>query len=143
MEPLETQHSERPDFSDTNLHEMHLVGANLREASFARAILHSAVLTNADLSRANLHQATLISVDLSRANLSEANLRRANLSGADLSGAIIRQTVFADIDLSVAKLETIKHEGPSSIGLDTIYRSEGNLPESFLRGAAPSHSSQT
>ncbi len=32
-------------------------------------------------------------------------------------------------------LETIQHHGPSSIGLDTIYRSQGDIPEKFLREA--------
>jgi hypothetical protein len=32
-------------------------------------------------------------------------------------------------------LETIKHEGPSTIGIDTLYRSNGQIPEVFLRGA--------
>lgn len=27
------------------------------------------------------------------------------------------------------------HQGPSTVGIDTIYRSKGNIPESFLRGA--------
>jgi hypothetical protein len=28
----------------------------------------------------------------------------------------------------------VEHSGPCSIGIDTIYRSKGNIPESFLRG---------
>jgi hypothetical protein len=28
----------------------------------------------------------------------------------------------------------MKHNGPSSIGVDTLYRSQGNIPEAFLRG---------
>jgi hypothetical protein len=44
-------------------------------------------------------------------------------------------TVFADVDLSEAKgLEAVKHEGPSTIGIDTIYKSGGQIPEVFLRG---------
>jgi hypothetical protein len=36
----------------------------------------------------------------------------------------------------VAKgLETVRHNGPSTIGIDTIYRSKGNIPEVFLKGA--------
>jgi hypothetical protein len=43
--------------------------------------------------------------------------------------------LFADLDLSVAKgLETIKHEAPSTIGIDTLQRSQGNIPAVFLRG---------
>jgi hypothetical protein len=29
----------------------------------------------------------------------------------------------------------VKHDGPSSIGIDTLYLSEGKIPEIFLRGA--------
>jgi hypothetical protein len=32
-------------------------------------------------------------------------------------------------------LDSIRHEGPSTIGIDTIYRSHGNIPEAFLKGA--------
>jgi hypothetical protein len=44
--------------------------------------------------------------------------------------------MFGDVDLSVVKgLETVEHMGPSTIGIDTIYRSGGNIPEAFLKGA--------
>src|SRR5207249_1951501 len=36
---------------------------------------------------------------------------------------------------AVKGLETITHRGPLSIGIDTLYRSEGQIPESFLRKA--------
>jgi hypothetical protein len=40
------------------------------------------------------------------------------------------------VDLSTALgLEAIQHRGPSIIGIDTLYRSQGNIPEAFLRGA--------
>jgi hypothetical protein len=43
---------------------------------------------------------------------------------------------LGDLDLSQCKdLESVKHLGPSSIGIDTIYRSGGKIPEVFLRGA--------
>jgi hypothetical protein len=32
-------------------------------------------------------------------------------------------------------LEAVIHEGPSSIGIDTIYKSKGKIPHAFLRGA--------
>ena len=31
-------------------------------------------------------------------------------------------------------LETVKHNRPSTIGIDTIYMSKGKIPEVFLRG---------
>jgi hypothetical protein len=35
----------------------------------------------------------------------------------------------------VKGLDSVKHLGPSSIGIDTIYRCQGKIPEVFLRGA--------
>jgi hypothetical protein len=65
-----------------------------------------------------------------------ANLRRADLSEANLHGSRIGWTVFADNDLGTANgLEAVRHMGPSTIGIDTLYRSQGKIPEVFLRGA--------
>jgi TIR domain len=44
--------------------------------------------------------------------------------------------MWGNVDLSTAQgLETVQHQGPSTIGVDTLYRSQGNIPEVFLRGA--------
>src|SRR5713226_8218805 len=71
-----------------------------------------------------------------RPNLSEENLVRANLNWAELSGATVGATTFGNVDLREVKgLETVTHSFPSSIGIDTLYRSEGHIPEGFLREA--------
>jgi hypothetical protein len=45
------------------------------------------------------------------------------------------ETSFVDVDLSKAKgLESIEHKGPSTVGVDTLVRSRGRIPEAFLRG---------
>jgi hypothetical protein len=65
------------------------------------------------------------------ADLSEANLDRVNLTGALVDG-----TIFANVDLgSVKGLEFVKHSAPSTVGIDTIYKSKGKIPHVFLRGA--------
>ncbi len=80
------------------------------------------------------------------ANLTDADLSGAYLAGVDFNGAIFSATnltratvgftVFGNVDLSSVKgLDSISHEFPSSIGIDTIYRSNGNIPEVFLKGA--------
>ena len=44
-------------------------------------------------------------------------------------------TLFGDCDLSKAVgLHLVEHEGPSTLGIDTIYRSRGKIHESFVRG---------
>lgn len=131
----------KANLSGANLSGAALYSANLMEADLSRANLSRAYLSKANLSGAVLYWANLIEADLSWANLSRAYLSRADLSKATLSvanltDASIGYLVFGDNDLSVVKgLETVKHGGPSSIGIDTVYRSHGKIPESFLRGA--------
>jgi hypothetical protein len=48
----------------------------------------------------------------------------------------MNMTLLGHVDLSTVKgLDTVRHYGPSTIGIDTIYRSHGKIPEVFLRGA--------
>jgi len=92
--------------------------------------------TQPDLSHATLSYATLFDANLSSADLSFANFSSANLSSANLILATVGWTQFGDNDLrTVRGLETVKHAGPSYIGTDTIYRSQGDIPEAFLRKA--------
>ncbi len=115
--------------------------ACLCDADLFMAFLMTADFTEADLTGAKLSQTECYMTDFSKADLSEADLSGAVLCGAKvsetkLSKAEAGETIFADIDLSVAKgLDTVKHTYPSTIGIDTIFRSKGNIPEIFLRGA--------
>ncbi|MGO9269973.1 MAG: toll/interleukin-1 receptor domain-containing protein [Terriglobia bacterium] len=60
----------------------------------------------------------------------------ADLKNSDFTNAFVGGAVFGDNDLSTVKgLERVKHDGPSTIGIDTIYESKGNIAEAFLRGA--------
>jgi len=83
--------------------------------------------------------------DLSGAGLINADLSGANLVGADLTGALLGATDFSnakfgwtnlgDLDLSNALgLDTVEHTSPSTVGVDTLFRSKGTIPEAFLRG---------
>jgi len=85
---------------------------------------------------ANLSDSRLQGADLSYACLRGADLSRTSLSGADFTGASIGYTSFGDTDLSDVKgLETVQHKGPSTIGINTIYKSKGKIPPEFLRRA--------
>lgn len=119
------------DLRRANLSEAFFTSADFRHADFSGANLSGAHFTEADLRIANLHKA-----DLRLVNLSHADLSGANLSGADFCDATIAWTTFGNVDLSEVKgLETVKHNGPSTIGIDTIYKSKGNIPHKFLLGA--------
>jgi hypothetical protein len=136
----------KANLSRTNLSKADLNGANLSKAHLTLADLSAAHLIRAQLGGANLFGAHLSGANLIWANLSEADLRsaslervhfsEANLEGVAFDNASLWDTTFANVDLSkVRHLETVKHLGPSSIGIDTIYQSKGNIPEVFLRGA--------
>jgi TIR domain/Pentapeptide repeats (8 copies) len=147
------------DLSDADLRETNLAGARLQDANLAGAnlsganlcgaILHRAKLLGAnlsgvnlcraDLTYADLYAAQLPAADLSKVDFSRARLYSANLADADLSKAICRNTEFVNVDLSnVTGLDSVFHYGPSSIGIDTLYRSKGKIPEVFLRGCGVS-----
>jgi uncharacterized protein YjbI with pentapeptide repeats len=129
------------DLHGMDLREMDLHRANLIRTDLSRADLREANLYGADLGGADLHEANLRGVNLHLANLGGANLHRADLDGADLGRANLYEayvggTLFGDVDLSTVRgLEAVQHAGPSTIGIDTLYRSMGQIPEVFLRGA--------
>lgn len=126
--------------SDINLMDANLEHQQLRRAKLHGAFLYRTRLEGADLREAFLGGSILVEANLTNANLAEARLNQVNLTGARLTGANLShvqcdRTVFANTDLSeVTGLETITHNGPSSIGVDTLLRSAGRIPQAFLRG---------
>ena len=155
----------RVDLHGANLQGANLInawldGADLRNADLSGADLAKATPCMADLIRANLGGADLSGADLSGANFLGANLAKADLGGAnlvgstlvsvDLEGANLREaylevTALGNLDLSSAVgLAEVDHNGPSTIGTDTLentakglskYRSRQGEVEIFLRGA--------
>ncbi len=118
-----------------NLHQAKLDGANLAEWYFTEDFLPADLRAEANLSWADLTQANLREADFSGAEVIGTNLNGADVRGANFNLATFLETVLADVDLSAVKgLENTIHYGPSSIGLDTLYRSQGKIPEFFLRG---------
>lgn len=146
---------EGADLRGADLHNAILRGASLCKANLGEADLHEANLRRADLEGADLHKANLRRANLQEARFSatrlnladlrKADLRRVNFQGAslrwaELSKARFGWTVLGNVDLRDANgLKQVVHEGPSTIGIDTIYRSRGDIPEFFLRGAGVPH----
>jgi TIR domain/Pentapeptide repeats (8 copies) len=119
------------DRSNINLSETNLSFCNMTYDNLSGANLNGANLMGTYLMGVNLCRATLHGTRLNVTNLSEANLTEA-----DFSDAILSLTIFGNVDLqSVKGLERVKHASPSTIDIQTVYRSRGNIPETFLRGA--------
>lgn len=144
-----------------NLRGANLAEADLSGADLDRAVLSGANLTGANLTGAKLSRATLTGANFTGATLAGANLNRAgltrtvfanaNFQGADFfeavfynpdltdaqfEGSIMGYTVFQDCDISSAwGLDQVRHDAPSTVGIDTLCRSGGNINEEFLQGA--------
>jgi TIR domain-containing protein/pentapeptide repeat protein len=113
-----------------------LAGTDLSRINLSRVNLSAADLKEANLSEANLRAARLYSTHLYGADLRGADLREANFYRADLRKAYVGYTIFGNVNLSVAHgLKTVNHDAPSTVGIDTIIRSHGKIPEIFLRKA--------
>lgn len=117
-----------------------LGGADLSGADLSGAMLAWATLDGVKLNEANLISADLTNADLSEADVSDADLRQAKLGGANLtnanfSRAKLGNTILVGVDLSsVQNLVTVEHFSPSTIGIDTLFMSQGKIPQEFLLG---------
>ena len=117
-----------------------LANADLKEASISECDFFGARLTNANLTQAKLTHVRLANADLQgaifvKAWLCGVMLDEANLTAADFNSATMLRTSLTRTSLGrVSGLQTVEHWLPSSLGLDTFFASEGNIPENFLRG---------
>jgi hypothetical protein len=123
------------DFWHASIIKSNLKGADLKYARLDRTIAQGALLVDVDFLRTVLTNANLTDADLSNSNFTFTDMREATLDRANFSGATFGMIAFGDIDFSTTRgLDLIKHSGPSYIGIDCIYRSQGNIPKAFLRG---------
>ena len=137
---------------NADLHSADLNGATLDNASLTHADFESANLSMASLVGADLSDSRLIGAKLNEAKLNDTNFRHALFGarhktgglpveiskpigklladGADIAGLLeySGKTSLGSVDLSTARnLETIQHDGPSSIGIDTLMHTAKSL----------------
>jgi uncharacterized protein YjbI with pentapeptide repeats len=147
---LDGANFEAANLSASRLDQASMMGSNFVAAILVKTVFRGARfvganLSNADLSGADLWGADIFDTDMRNADLSEATFRDAILDNVDVSRATLARTdmvqaTFRNVSLgsvdiqSVKGLESVRHLAPSMVGLDTIYLSNGNVPEKFLRG---------
>lgn len=125
----------KADLDGANLESAYLLAAYLGEAYLRESNLAGATLSYADLSETNLRGANFEGAILTHTDLRGANFGGAQLKEAEITRAKIAHCSFGDVDLSVVKeLDDVEHRGPSTVGVDTIRKSKGKIPESFLHG---------
>ncbi len=132
---------DRAILSDANLTGANLEGANLSRANLTGTNLTDTILTGADLSRAEMKRTVLVNATFRKTDLFEATLHNTDVTGAKFGGSIMGYTVFQNCDVSEAEgLDQVRHDAPSTIGIDTLFRSGGRIAEEFLLGAGVSES---
>jgi hypothetical protein len=128
-----------------------MVGADLSHANFDCALLRKTNLNRvhgtgisfakADFHEASLQLAEIAGSELFGADFTDSDLRWARIigssaKGSNWMGAQFAWTVLANVDLGAATgLDSVRHSGPSTIGIDTLCRSAGSITEAFLRGS--------
>ena len=118
-----------PDFSQADLTNIYLIGANLHATNFRGATFREVDLSKANLRYANLTGATFHWIRFTQADLSdaklggttfrEATLREARLARADLTGADLTGADLTGADLTGADLHEPPFVGPTSPGPGT------------------------
>ncbi len=114
--------------------------AKLANAKFCHAELSTTNFSYSDLREADFYGSMLIrtdftGADLSRASITYSTFSKAELHSTNFDGTITARAVYSEVDLSNAlNLARVNHKGPSTIGIDTLYQSKGQIPEVFLRG---------
>jgi TIR domain/Pentapeptide repeats (8 copies) len=130
-----TYPQEPADLQKIDLSYADVRNAFLRMAKLSMANMRGTNLQNAQISITDLNGADLSSANLTGAYLIATNLAQTKLDNTNFDGAVVGHTKFIGLDLSSAQgLSSVKHEYPSTIDVDTLFRSKGNIPELFLRG---------
>ena len=137
----------QPDLTEADLSLVTLSfgnfdGADLRGVHIGGgSAIYFAQFTSANLSGVTFNEVVFDGVNFRDANfrgaqLARTNFRWAGLKNSDFSQVQLAKASFGDVDLSGVKgLDTVNHLEPSTLGIDTIIRSQGKIPEIFLRKA--------
>jgi uncharacterized protein YjbI with pentapeptide repeats len=122
---LRPGHLPKDEIGDAVDFVVHEQPAQMEEVDLTDAILVGANLTGVKFSRSILRGASLLGANLTLADFAEADLARTVWGG----------TVLGKTDLSRCRgLGNSRHAKPTSLDLDTLIVSRGNIPASYLRG---------
>lgn len=123
------------DFTESKLNGANLTRADLRRSNLFRADLIKANMEGAELQGTDFRQAYLMGANLKGIYMGGANFTAAALGQADFTGSTLNGTVFGENYLDdVIGLDSVIHNGPSVIGIETISLSGGRIPKVFLSG---------
>lgn len=147
---------EGANLTDTKLGKTILRGANLNRVNFSRAELIGTDFSDATIQFSRFVRTVIQNVSFKNAELSHSFFFRGCWNGIKLTGACLYGTTFHDCEMTKVDfgraellstifsnvdfkgaigLDKANHEGPLTIGTDTLYRTGGKIPDNFLRDA--------
>jgi uncharacterized protein YjbI with pentapeptide repeats len=142
IERVPNLHLEGADLREAQLARVylgavHLEGADLHGAHLEETHLGAAHLEEADLREAHLERADFVEVHLEGANLRNAHLEGAHLGSAHLEGAELRWANLEGADLALAYLEqaTLREAHLERVTLFGAYAERADFSYAHLEGA--------
>jgi hypothetical protein len=137
----------KSDLTSANLDGAYLCGTVFKSARLCKANFMHTRIYNVDFAGSDLQQSSFAGTDVRSTSFRNCNLREAGFNGmhchgvdfreADLTGSWVVLAVFADCDfrgtLGLDAGGDMRRLSPSSIGIDTLFRSQGQISEDFLR----------
>ena len=133
------------DLTGTNLDESSMSRSRFDNATLEQAILHFTTAVDSSFENAILNKASLFYAEFRGGSLKKAQFcgalmigtrfERVSLAECNLGGASLAGAIFTGVDLSDAVgCDTSTYHLPSSLGIESLYLSNGRIPDSFLRG---------
>ena len=127
---------EIPDLSSADLHGDDLCDANLCYANLRDANLHGA--TSPTVPSSALPTSALLTSALPTSAVPTSAMPTSTVPTSAVptsESSVARDNLRRCPGLSKASgLDSVEHDGPSTIGIDTLFLSQGKIPETFLRG---------
>ena len=114
------------DFSNANLYQAHFHGSGTIKTNFTGAILSEAKFDE----NSTVHESIFTGALLVGTKFVPCDFGTANLAQAIFHGAFI---IDSDLSKCIGLVDAV-HQGPSTISLGTIYRSNGRIADAFLLG---------
>ncbi len=123
------------DATNADLTEADLTGADLSHILLMDANCWGGIMNGVDLSHARLIRAELSDARMIRAKLFHTDFTAAVLGNTDFDEAVIAGTIFGNLDLGrIKNLDKARFDAPPMIGVDTLFRTKGEIPRAFLAG---------
>ncbi|HMQ80217.1 MAG TPA: TIR domain-containing protein [Ignavibacteria bacterium] len=114
------------NFKLSHLVSSKFIFSNINNCIFDETFINETIFDNTELLESDLSNSLISFTIFNSTDLAKSNFLKSQFS----------YNIFADIDLSqVTGLETVIHAAPSTIGIDTLLNSEGNIDVKFLSGA--------